>query len=160
MPPPPNQALALWNRLSAWPYGKWLFSRLVSFKAPYFASITARVESLEAGRCVVMLRKHRAVTNHIGTVHAIAICNMAELAAGTMCEASTPPSHRWIPKGMTVEYLKKAPTNLRATATFQTPPDFGPAPADVPVAVEVSDTSGQVVVRAVINIWISPRKAA
>jgi hypothetical protein len=32
---------------------------------------------------------------------------MAELAGGTMTEVTVPTSHRWIPKGMTVEYLKK-----------------------------------------------------
>lgn len=35
------------------------------------------------------------------------MCNMAELAGGTMTEVTVPSTHRWIPKGMTVEYLKK-----------------------------------------------------
>lgn len=34
------------------------------------------------------------------------MCNMAELAGGTMTEVTVPSTHRWIPKGMTVEYLK------------------------------------------------------
>jgi len=57
------------------------------------------------------------VLNHIGTVHAIAMCNMAELAGGTMTEVTVPATHRWIPKGMTVEYLKKAETDLIAIAS-------------------------------------------
>lgn len=45
------------------------------------------------------------------------MCNMAELAGGTMTEVTVPSTHRWIPKGMTVEYLKKAETDLIAVAT-------------------------------------------
>ena len=63
------------------------------------------------------MTKRRAVTNHIGTVHAIAMCNLAELAAGTMTEISIPPSMRWLPKGMAVEYLKKAESDVEALAT-------------------------------------------
>jgi Domain of unknown function (DUF4442) len=42
---------------------------------------------------------------------------MAELAGGTMTDATVPNTHRWIPKGMQVEYLKKANTDLVAIAT-------------------------------------------
>ena len=63
------------------------------------------------------MRKRRAVQNHIGTVHAIAMCNLAEIAAGTMTEISIPASMRWLPKGMQVEYLKKADSDVEAIAT-------------------------------------------
>ena len=58
-------------------------------------------------RCVVFMKKRRAVTNHLKTVHAIAMCNMAELAGGLMTEVSLPQGKRWIPSGMTVKYLKR-----------------------------------------------------
>lgn len=64
-------------------------------------------EDLKPGYCAVSIKKHRAVLNHLGTVHAIAMCNMAELAGGTMTDATVPKTHRWIPKGMQVEYVKK-----------------------------------------------------
>lgn len=31
-----------YRRMARWPGGRWLFSRLVSLKAPYFASIAPR----------------------------------------------------------------------------------------------------------------------
>jgi acyl-coenzyme A thioesterase PaaI-like protein len=102
------------------------------------------------------MRKRRAVTNHIGTVHAIAMCNLAELAAGTMTEITIPDSMRWLPKGMQVEYLKKAATDVEATATM--PEVAEGAPREVPVTVEVRDSAGEVVCRAVITMWVSPRK--
>ncbi len=58
--------------------------------------------------------------NHIGTVHAIAMCNMAELAGGTMTEVTVPSTHRGFPKAWTVEYLKKAETDLIAVAALYT----------------------------------------
>jgi acyl-coenzyme A thioesterase PaaI-like protein len=154
---PGSPVLAQWQRLAALPGGKRLFSRLISLRAPYFASIAARFETLEYARAVVHLGKRRRVLNHIGSVHAIAMCNMAELAAGVLTEASLPATHRWIPKGMTVEYLRRADTDLDATASFDPGTVFG-GPAELPVQVEVCDTSGQVVMRAVISMWITPRK--
>ncbi|WLH15509.1 hotdog fold domain-containing protein [Pseudomonas hefeiensis] len=50
------------------------------------------------------------------SVHAIALCNAAELAGGMMTEVSIPSGARWIPKGMTVEYLAKAKTAIHAIA--------------------------------------------
>jgi predicted alpha/beta hydrolase len=83
------------------PFGKAIFSRIICFKAPYFGSIRPRFEEFRPGFARVSMKKRRAVTNHIGTVHAIAMCNLAELAAGTMTEIIE--SMRWLPKGMTVE---------------------------------------------------------
>lgn len=105
------------------------------------------------------MKKRRAVTNHIGTVHAIAMCNLAEIAAGTMTEVTVPVSQRWIPKGMTVEYLGKAKSDLMATATINPVPEFG-APIEVPVNVDVADDAGKVVFRAVIIMWVTPKKPA
>ena len=85
------------------------------------------------------------------------MCNMAELAAGTMTDVSIPASHRWIPKGMTVEYLARAETDLRAVATLDSKQTFGAA-ADVPVTVQVLDTGGKTVLRATITMWVSPKK--
>jgi acyl-coenzyme A thioesterase PaaI-like protein len=153
----PGPLLSLWNRLSGVPGGKWLFGRLVCWKAPYFASIRPRFVALRPGFCEVRIRKRRAVQNHIGTVHAIAMCNMAEVAAGIMTDVTIPRTHRWIPKGMTVEYLKKAGTHLRAVTELQPLPQFGAA-ADLPVTVNVFDTAGHAVFRAIITMWVSPKK--
>ena len=153
-----NQVLSLYARLADKPLGRWLFAKLVCWKAPYFASIAPRIESLEPGRGVASIAHRRRVTNHIGTVHAIALCNLAEFIGGLACEASVPPTMRWIPKGMDVRYLKKAVGRMRATAT----PAFLPHAADdgyeLPFDVVIEDPQGDAVLRAVIAMWISPRK--
>lgn len=149
--------LAMYRKTSRLPLGKQIFSRALCVKAPYFSSIRPLVAGLEPGRCEVHMRKRRAVTNHIGTVHAIAMCNMAELAGGLVTDVSVPTTHRWIPKGMTVEYLKKAETDLVAVGRPVGSPDLSRA-GDYPVQVDVTDTAGDTVFRAVITMWVSPKK--
>ena len=155
----PNTALMAWKRLAPRPGGRWLFSRIVCMKAPYFASIRPTFVDLQPGRCEVRIRNRRAVHNHLGTVNAIAMCCMAELAAGTMIDASLPPTHRWIPRGMTVEYLKKAATDLRAVAEFESALRPGADAAEVPVIVQVLDAADTLVFRAAIRMWVSPRRS-
>lgn len=154
-----NQVLSLYARLADKPLGRWLFAKLVCWKAPYFASIAPRIEVLEPGRGVASIAHRRRVTNHIGTVHAIALCNLAEFIGGLTCDVSIPPAMRWIPKGMDVHYLKKAVGRMRATAT----PAFAPHDAaegyELPFEVVIEDPQGDAVLRAVIAMWISPRKA-
>lgn len=153
-----NRVLSIWQKLDKNPFGRWLFAFSVCRKAPYFSTIKPRFHVLETGRAQVSMKKRRAVQNHIGTVHAIAMCNLCELAAGTMTEASIPDAMRWLPKGMTVSYLKRAETDITAFATM---PDVGVGEArDVPVIVDVKDTSGTVVCSAIITMYVSPRKKA
>lgn len=152
--------LNAWQRLSKLPLGPRLFTRMICMKAPYFSSISPLITELAFGHCVASVKKHRAVTNHLGTVHAIAMCNLAEVAGGIMTEASVPPdTHRWIPKGMTVSYLKKAGTDVRAVARFPTPPVFGSEGFELPTAVTIYDTAGEAVFEAEIRMWISPKPA-
>lgn len=102
-----NSTLNLYHKCKRLPFGNKIFSLLVSRMAPYFGSIKPIISQLEPNYCECLLRKRRAVENHIGTVHVIAICNGLEMAMGVMAEASIPPHLRWIPKGMTLDYTAK-----------------------------------------------------
>lgn len=152
--------LLLYDRVTRWPAGHWIFSRLVCWKAPYFATIAPRFEVLEPGRCEVRIRDRRRVHNHIGTVHAIALCNLAELSAGVMTDATVPASMRWIPKGMTVQYLKKAVGSMRGVATPVAAVRVSTEGYEWPVDVQVIDSAGETVFRACVMMWLSPRKVA
>ena len=153
-----SRVRSLWHSLADKPLGKALFSRIICWKAPYFSTIAPRFEELRPGYARVSMPKRRAVHNHIQTVHAIAICNLAELGAGTMMEASLPATMRWLPKGMSVQYLKKAESGLTAECTAT---DIAEGPArDVVVSVDVKDVAGNVVAHADINMYVSPKKKA
>ena len=149
--------LRMYRKMIRWPAGHWLFSRAVCFKAPYFGTISPSFRLLEAGRCEATSPDRRGVHNHIGTVHAIALCNLAELCAGVMTDASLPADMRWIPKGMTVQYLKKASGTQRGVATPVIPIASAAAGYDLPVNVDVFDPAGERVFNAVVTMWLSPR---
>ena len=153
---PDSFALKTWRRLNGSAAGRYLFSRIVCFKAPYFRSIRPVFDVLEPGRSEAHFSKRRRVTNHIGTVHAIAMANLCELVAGTMTEVSCPRSMRWIPKSMTIDYLAKAGTDVRAEAKLA--PIREGEPQDAVVNVDVFDTVGTKVVHAYITMYVSPKK--
>jgi acyl-coenzyme A thioesterase PaaI-like protein len=149
---PVMNVLASFNRLKTLPGGTWLFSRGVCAAAPYFGSIRPHVLELAPGHAKVSIKKRRAVENHLKTVHAIAMCNMAELAGGLMTDVSIPKGARWIPAGMTVQYLKKAKTDLTAVADGS---QIGWSQnGDVVVPVSVFDTAGEKVFQAEIRMNI------
>ena len=150
--------LAKWRRLSGGAVGRWLFGRIVSLRAPYFATIAPRFLELRPGLCRVSMRKRRRVENHLGTVHALAMGNLVELAAGMVTEVTIPAAMRWIPRGMTIEYMKKALTGVTATARLDKP-DWGGA-ENTGVLVSVHDAGGVEVVRAVVTMYVSPRAGA
>ncbi len=149
--------LSLYRKLERQPCGRWLFSKLICFKAPYFGSIAPRIQRLEPNRGEATLKHRRRVTNHLGTVHAIALCNLAEFVGGLTTDVSIPARMRWIPRGMTVEYLKKATGTLRAVATPEFPPYQADAGYALPMNVLVHNAQDQLVFRAVISMWVSPR---
>lgn len=147
--------LRYWNRLKGLPGGKFLFSQVISRKAPYFSTIGASVEELRPNYARVSMKKRRAVQNHIGTVHVIAICNLLEMAMGTCAEASVPSHLRWIPKGMSVDYTAKAGTDITGIAEIN-PEDW--KPGDMNVTVTAVDITGKPVVKGVIKLWISAKQ--
>ena len=84
------------------------------------------------------------------------MCNAAELAGGLATEVTLPDTHRWIPRGMRVEYLRTAKTDLVATARCMLPGTLADQQTLEDV-VEIRDTDGTVVVRALIDMHVSRR---
>lgn len=144
-----------YRKLSGLPFGRWLFSRMICFRAPYFGSIRPLFVSLEPERCHVTMKRRRAVKNHLGGVHALAMGNLCELAAGLVTEVSKPETMRWIPRGMTIRYLKLALSDVDAVAEF--PELDGHDKQNVIVPVSVKNRDGETVVTADITMYLSPR---
>lgn len=149
-----NPVLNTWKKLSGLPGGNVMFSKYVQFKAPYFRTANAIVKELRPNYARLIIKKRRAVENHIGTVHVIAICNLLEMAMGVVAEASIPSHLRWIPKGMTVDYTAKAGSDITGIAEVN-PEDW--KPGDLEVKVSALDDKGIVVVKGVIKLWISEK---
>ncbi|WP_394828251.1 hotdog fold domain-containing protein [Pendulispora albinea] len=146
--------LRFYRMLEPLPLGKRIFSESFKIAAPYFRSIPAVVDSVRPGEVRVHMDDRRRVRNHLGTVHAIALCNLAELSMGAVAEVTVPSTHRWIPKGMQTEYLAKAKGRMQATATLDLPNPLLEK-QDIVVPVHVTDPEGKEVFVARIQIWVT-----
>jgi len=149
-----NKILRYYETATKYPLGRKAFSKVAARMAPYFSSISPVILTLEPNRCEVLLRKRKAVENHIGTVHVIAIANGLEMAMGIMAEASVPTHLRWIPKGMTLSYPAKAGSDITCSAIVS-PEAWTPGDMDVPVVAR--DDRGTTVVEGLIKLWISEK---
>ncbi|MCJ8347254.1 DUF4442 domain-containing protein, partial [bacterium] len=146
--------LKIWNKFGKSVIGRWLVSKIVCIAAPYFNSIKPVFTIIKPGHVELKFKKRRAVLNHIKSVHAIAMCNAAELAGGTCLDVSLDGGFRWIPVGMQVQYIKIAKTNLRAICIVERF-DWN-TPQDVIIPVSIYDTSDTKVFHADITMKISP----
>lgn len=111
----------LWRHLSPLPGGKWLFSRLLGLMVPYSGTVGATVLQLEPGRVRVQVTERRRIRNHLGSVHAIALANVGELASGLALVGALGPEARGILTGIDVRYTKKARGTLEAEARCTVP---------------------------------------
>lgn len=150
-----NYLMSLYEKASKLPGGKFVFSRLLARKAPYFASVAPFVEVLKPHHCEVVLKKRKSVENHIGTVHVIAIANGLECAMGACAEASIPSHLRWIPKGMDLRYTAKATSDIRCVADID--PNSWGADQNVDVIVKAMRDDGTVVVEGTIYLWVTEK---
>lgn len=153
-----SAVLKTWLKLKKLPFGNWLFTKAVCVKAPYFASMKPYILDVRDGYCSAVVKNRRSVHNHIGTIHAIAQCNLAELCAGVMVDATVPyKTHRWIPKGMTVNYLAKVDTDVTAIAEIQLPRSWIDK-EDLVVPVKLYNTRNELVFTADITMYITKKK--
>src|SRR6476660_5666408 len=148
--------LDLWRHSQKLPQGARLFSLAFAQKAPYFATIHPRFRDIRPNYAELVIPKRRGVHNHLGTVHAIALCNGLEAAMGALAEASIPADKRWIPKGMTVSYTAKATSDITCVAETEPEQWTGEDP-DLPVTVRGVRDDGTVVIEGVINLWVTPK---
>ena len=143
---PGERLRTLWRRLVSLPAGKSIFTFLLGRMTPYSSSIGARVEQLEPGFCRVALRDRRRVRNHLGSIHAIALANLAEMASGLAVLVGLPATVQGIVTGFSITYLKKARGPLiaecRADHLDVT------AAQDYEAEVSITDAQGDVVARA------------
>jgi acyl-coenzyme A thioesterase PaaI-like protein len=156
----PNVA-DLFKKFDAVPLvGDRLFSLAFAQKAPYFWSIRPRFTVIEPNHAELVIRKRRAVQNHLGTVHAIALCNGLEAAMGALAEVTIPAHKRWIPKGMEVSYTAKADSDI--TCIAETDPGQWTGEVgegyDLPVRVRGVRTDGTVVVQGEIRLWLTAKR--
>lgn len=145
---------SLWDRVSPLPGGRRIFSFLLGRIVPYTGSIRPRVLELTASGARIELRDRRAVRNHLRSIHAIALANIAELTSGLPLAYAVMPAGRTILLSLTVDFVKKARGTLTATSSFVAP--SAERESDIEIPVEVRDESNDVVARARARWRVGP----
>ena len=147
-----------WNLIGNVPGGKAIFSRLIGRAAPYTGTIGATVVALRPGFAQVELADRKAIRNHLDSIHAVALANLAELTGNVALSYSLPDDARFIVAGMEIEYVKKARGALTATSDCPIPPTAERREYAVPVSIR--DASGDEVARATLRSLVGPKKGA
>jgi acyl-coenzyme A thioesterase PaaI-like protein len=149
--------LSTWRRLSSYPFGKWLFSKVVGWAAPYSGSIGARIDQLEPGKCVVRIRDRHRLRNHLGSVHAIALINLGEFSSGLALYAMMPVTHRGIISAISMHYVKKARGSITARCQLE-PLQWTEADQNLVLRSELYDQSGETVASAEVTWRVGAKR--
>jgi acyl-coenzyme A thioesterase PaaI-like protein len=154
MTPTSTKLLGLWRRLAPLPGGPWLFSRIFGFIVPYSGSVSPRIRVLEPGHAEVEIPDRRSNRQHLGSVHAIALMNLAEMASGLAIMAGLPPAVRGIVTALSMTYHQKARGTIRAV-THVTVPDVR-EDCDFDVTAECFDPAGNLVATGHVRWRLGP----
>jgi acyl-coenzyme A thioesterase PaaI-like protein len=151
---PGTRLLKLWRQLSPLPGGQWIFAQIFSRIVPYSGSVRPRIRVLEPGRAEVEIPDIRANRQHLGSVHAIALMNVAEMASGLAMMAGLPDSVRGIVTNLSITYHKKARGTIRAVSKVAVPTVTEDREFDV--ISECLDPSGAIVATATVRWRLGP----
>ena len=159
-PPASARLLTWWRRCESMPFGRALFALVLRFSVPYSASIDPAVLALSPGHAKVALRDHPGVRNHLGSIHAVALTNLGELASGLAMTASMPATMRGIVRSITTDFTKKARGTLVAESHVSLPTVAGDT--DFEVIAEIRDAGGDIVatVRVLWRLGLVPAPAS
>ncbi|MEK9968772.1 MAG: DUF4442 domain-containing protein [Ferrovibrio sp.] len=141
------KVLKQWGGFDRLPFGRRLFSFLIGFTVPYAGTISPEVVELKPGHARARMADRRRVRNHLQSLHAVALTNLAELT-GNLALMSRQPAKgaRWIVTGFDGEYVKKARGTI--TAECSLPPLDWTLPQDLAGRVELRDEAGDLVMIA------------
>lgn len=157
MPASTGPIFEAWNRLRGLPGGSWIFSRFLGWKVPYTGSIGAHVRELGPGFARITLRDRRGVRQHLGSVHAVALINLGEVASGLAMLGALEPGVRGIVIRLSAEYFKKARGTLTAIARVTAPQVT--EPVEHTVTADITDPANELVCR-VTAVWRLNKKGS
>ena len=128
---------------------------MVGRAAPYTGSIRPLIEELGHRHAKVSMKDRRAVRQHLESVHAIALANLAELTGNIALGYTMPDDARFIVAGISVEYKKKARGTITGTCDCPDIPSNIEREYQVPVVLR--DASGDIVSEAVLRTLVGPK---
>ena len=153
----PNPILRRWQTLGRLPLGlgPLAFDVVLRRMVPYTGTVRPRVRELRPGFARVEMRDRRRVRNHLQSIHAIALMNLAEVTSGLAMTCSLPESARAIVTRLSIDYHKKARGSLTATCTCAAPDTS--TEHEIDIEAEIRDAAGDVVATATARWHVGPR---
>jgi len=152
--------LKTWSVLNKIPFGvgKRLFSRMLGGRIPYTGTIQANVEVLKTGYCQISMRDRRGIRNHLNSIHAVALMNLAEFCSGLGFVASAPNTARTILVEFQFEFLKKARGKITAQTQF-TPLEQVVEDQDITLEVFLYNSNKECVAQGKAKWRVGPKKS-
>lgn len=153
-----QRLLALWQRLAPYPGGTRLFSIILGRQVPYTSTVRPHIVELRPGYARAEMSDRHVVRNHLNSIHAVALVNIAEVVGGLAMLTGLPPDMRGIVTGLSIEYKKKARGRLTAEATVE----MIPVHEDVERLVRstVKDAAGDLVAEMTVRWRVGPVRKA
>lgn len=143
-----------WDTMKRVPGGKKAFGKLVGKLAPYTGTIDPIVKEMRTGYARVQMKDRKGVRNHLRSIHAIALMNLAEASSGLAFTYSLPAGTKAILTGLSIDYEKKARGTLTAEC-FCPVPDTNER-REYEVDVVTRDDGGDIVTKARARWLIAP----
>jgi len=135
-----------------------VFGRAVKF----FATAGLRFTEISEDQAVIVLKNIKAVQNHLGTPHAMAMGLLVESVTGVLVGLNVPDNCVPVIKHAGIDYLKRAKGDLRAEARLsdsQIEMMQNTQKGEIEVAVTVTDSEGKEPIFAnMIWAW-TPKRA-
>lgn len=126
-----------------------MFSLFFGWMVPYSGSVRPRIRTLEPGHAEVEIPDRRGNRQHLRSIHAIALMNVAEQASGLALLTGLPEGVRGIVTGISMQYFRKARGTIRAVSRVAPPEVTGDLEFDV--IADCIDRQGELVARATVR---------
>ena len=110
-----------------------------------------QIVAIEKGSSLLELRERRKIRNHLKSIHAIALANIAELASGLAMLSALPENSRGIVRSINIEYSKKARGTLIVKG-HASPAQNLTGNIEELATAEIFDSSGELVAKMKV-IW-------
>lgn len=149
--------LEKWNQFSSTALGRTVFNKLFGYYVPYSGSVYPEILELRPGFCRIQIKDRRKIRNHLNSIHAAALMNVAEAASGLAFICGLPKDARGIVTEFKVQYKKKARGTLTAECTC--PVVQTSAEASHTVEALIKDESGDVVAMGQATWLIRPARS-
>jgi uncharacterized protein (TIGR00369 family) len=146
--------LDMWRRLGTSPEGRAQFSAVIAKVAPYSGTIRPLVLELEPGACSIQIDDRPEIQNHVSSIHAAALMNLAELSGSLAMVASLPEDARAIVLAMEIAFLKKARGTLTSEAICPVPSHN--ERKEYEARITIRDAEGDEVATASLRLLVGP----